>query len=147
MSQAELSQLNLAEDYERARGCPDASRWGLGNPGPLEVWVTMYPSGCPDEKFQSRLLWTEYPQHPPSLKFRDPPTGRLDMPSAWPQVRGFRPTSLDACVNWCLEGFNLHPEWRNDPRLRWDPRGNALLRVLRTLQEELDNYFQGRFRG
>ena len=148
MSQDELSRLNLAEDYEKVLGCPDAHRWGLERADDaLEVRATMSSSGCPEEKFQARLLWPEYPQQPPSLKFRDPATGRLDLPSAWPQVRGFRPTSLDACVNWCLEGFGLHPEWKNDPRLRWDPRGNALLRVLRTLQEELDNDFHGRFRG
>ncbi|MCL4552494.1 MAG: hypothetical protein M1305_02915, partial [Candidatus Marsarchaeota archaeon] len=63
---------------------------------------------------------------------------------AWPRVRGFRPPSLDACVNYTIEGFNLHAEWRNDPRLRWDRSGNVLLRELRTLQSELDNYYQGR---
>jgi len=146
MGQDELSRLNLADDYEKVQACLDASRWGLENPNPLEILVTIYSSGCPEEKFQARLLWTEYPQHPPSLKFRDPATGRLDLPNAWPQVRGFRPTHLDACVNWCLEGFSLHPEWTKDPQIRWDPRGNALLHVLRILQEEMDNYFQGRFK-
>ncbi len=88
-----------------------------------------------------------YPDQPPSLKFRDPATKRLDLPTAWPQVRGFRPNSLDACVSWCEEGFNLHPEWTNDLRLRWAARGNVLLKVLRILQGELDDHFQGRFKG
>ncbi len=115
MSQDELSRLNLDEDYEKVLGCPDAQRWTLKRADDaLEVWATMWSSGCPEEKFQARLLWAEYPQQPPSLKFRDPASGRLDLPSAWPQVRGFRPTSFDACVNWCLEGFGLHPEWKND---------------------------------
>jgi len=148
MSQDELSRLNLDEDYEKVLGCLDAQRWTLKRAdGTLEVWATMWSAACPEEKFQARLQWAEYPQQPPSLRFRDPASGCLDLPTAWPQVRGFRPTSLDACVNWCLEGFGLHPEWNNDPRLRWDPRGNVLLRVLRTLQDELDNHFQGRFRG
>ena len=114
---------------------------------PLEVFATVSPAGKAGEVFQARLLWDMYPDQPPSLKFRDPVTGRLDQPAAWPQVRGFRPASLDACVNWCAEGFIVHPEWRNDPKLRWDPRGNVLLKVLRILQDELDYYFQGRFKG
>src|SRR5262245_59939816 len=99
----------------------------------------------PDEEFEARLLWNSYPLEPPSLKFRDPETGRMDLPTAWPKVRGFRPQSLDACVNWCKEGFQLHLEWTQDPRVRWPIHGNQLLRVLRILQEELDEYFEGRY--
>lgn len=142
----ELSALNLEEDFEKVLTVPEASRWKLEKAGPLEVWATMTPSSNAEESFQARLLWQVYPDEPPSLKFRDPATGRLDLPSAWPQVRGFRPNSLDACVNWCLEGMNLHPEWKTDPRYRWDPRGNVLLKVLRILQDELDEHFQGRYR-
>ena len=140
----ELSQLNFAEDFEGVLRVSDASRWELTKAGPLEVWATMSPATKPEEEFQARLLWGIYPEEPPSLKFRDPVSGRLDLPSAWPQVRGFRPGHLDACVNWCLEGMDLHPEWRTDGRFRWDSRGNALLRVLRILQEEIDEHFQGR---
>lgn len=142
----ELSRLNLKDDFEEAKSVPDATRWALEMPGDLEVLATMSPAKAPNERFQTRLLWTKYPDEPPSLKFRDPVTGRLDLPQAWPVVRGFRPQSLDACVNWCLEGFALHPEWRSDPRFRWNPNGNPLLRVLRQLQEELDDHFQGRFK-
>ena len=78
------------------------------------------------------------------LKFRDPETGRLDMKIAWPQVPGFRPDTLDACVNWVQEGFITHPEWRNDPKTRWDGSGNALLRILEQIQELLDWHFGGR---
>jgi len=142
----ELSELNLQEDYEQVLLCDDAVRWKLEKPEPLEVWSTMSPASHPDESFQARWLWSLYPDEAPSLKFRDPVTGRLDMPTAWPQVRGFRPTNLDACVNWCLEGFSAHPEWKNDPKYRWDHRGNVLLKVLRILQGELDGHFQGRYR-
>lgn len=139
-----LSALNLDDDFKEVLTVHDAARWGLERPGPLEVWVKLFPAGSPSQIFQARLLWRLYPDEPPSLRFRDPATGRLDVPSAWPQVRGFRPGSFDACVNWTLEGLNLHPEWKTDARYRWDPRGNALLRVLRTLQGELDDHFQGR---
>jgi hypothetical protein len=142
----ELSKLNLRDDFEEVAGVSEASRWTLEMPGDLEVLATMSPATAPSERFQARLLWTKYPDEPPSLKFRDPGTGRLDLPQAWPNVRGFRPQSLDACVNWCSEGFALHPEWKTDAKLRWNPYGNRLLFVLRQLQEELDDHFQGRFK-
>jgi hypothetical protein len=142
----DLSALNLADDFDKAIASEDAARWTLKKEGPLEVLASISPAGAPEEVFQARLLWSVYPGQAPSLKFRDPETGRLDMPNAWPQVRGFRPQSLDACVNWCLEGFGLHPEWKTDLRYAWDPRGNILLKVLRILQEELDHHFQGRHR-
>jgi hypothetical protein len=142
----ELSKLNLKDDFEEVMGVADSARWVLEMAGELEVLATMSPASVPNERFQARLLWTKYPDEPPSLKFRDPATGRLDLPQAWPLARGFRPQSLDACVNWCSEGFALHPEWRSDPRFRWNPNGNPLLWVLRQLQEELDDHFQGRFK-
>lgn len=142
----ELSALNLKDDYEEALTAPDASRWQLEMPAQDEVLAVMSPAGAPAEKFQARLLWSKYPDKRPSLKFRDPATGRLDLPQAWPVVRGFRPTSLDACVTWSAEGVALHPEWETDPVYRWNPNGNRLLWVLRRLQEELDDYYQGRFK-
>lgn len=144
MTPPELSAMNLQADFEEASATPDAARWTLEKPTALEVLATVHPLSMPKESFQARLLWTGYPDLAPSLKFRDPATGRLDLPSAWPQVRGFRPTSLDACVNWCLEGFAVHPEWRTDPRFRWLTDGNVLLKVLRILQSELDETFGGR---
>ena len=142
----ELSKLNLKDDFEEVLSISDCSRWKLELPSDLEVLATMHSVKVPSELFQARLLWTKYPDLPPSLRFRDPSTGRLDLLQAWPIIRGFRPQSLDACVNYCAEGFVLHPEWVQDPRFRWDPSNNPLLRVLRTLQEELDEQYQGRFR-
>lgn len=139
-----LSEMNLREDYERTLTLPEAARWVLEKPARLEVWVTLGPAGQTSERFQARLLWQEYPGEPPYLKFRDPATARLDLTSAWPRIRGFRPTSFDACVNYCAEGFALHPEWRNDPRYRWNPNGNVLLKVVRILQDEFENFYEGR---
>lgn len=142
----DLSGLNFQDDYEEVLRCEDARRWTLEKPGPLEIWAKLSPIGTPAEVFQVRWLWSRYPDDPPSMKFRDPATGRLDVATAWPEVRGFRPPTFDACVNWCSEGFVLHPEWKNDPKFRWTGSGNALLKVLRTLQAELDDHFQRRFR-
>lgn len=144
MTPPELSAINLQGDYDAVLATPDASRWALEKPAALEVLATMNPVAAPTEKFQARFLWNSYPDEPPSMKFRVPTSGRLDLPSAWPQVRGFRPPGLDACVNWCLEGFTLHPEWKQDPRFRWTMDGNVLLKVLRILQSELDDHFTGR---
>jgi hypothetical protein len=143
----ELSALNLRDDFAEVLTVEDAKRWKLELPAPLEIWARMSSASKPEEVFQARFLWTRYPDEPPSLKFRDPGTGRLDLPKAWPQVLGFRPNSLDACVSYCSEGFALHPEWRNDPRYRWDSHGNPLLKVLRIVQQELDERFSGRYSG
>ena len=140
----ELSALNLADDFKEAQAVEDSHRWELSLPNSLEVLATVSPISSPQERFQARLLWSKYPDEPPSIKFRDPETGRLDLTKAWPIVRGFRPGSFDTCVNWSAEGFQLHPEWRNDPKFRWDPRGNVLLKILRILVSELDNHYQAR---
>lgn len=141
---ADLSAMNLADDISEVRSTEDATRWEIAHPSPLEILVTLSSASAPSERFQARLLWSTYPTEPPSLKFRDPGTGVLNRPQAWPKVRGFRPASLDACVSFCAEGFALHPEWRNDSRYRWETHGNVLLKVLRTLQYELDHHFTGR---
>lgn len=142
----QLSELNLTEDFEKTLLTEDASRWVLEKPSSLEVWVKLYSIIKPVEVFQARILWNLYPDEAPSIKFRDPATGRMDLKTAWPRVRGFRPDNFDTCVNWSSEGFTTHPEWRSDPQLRWNPRGNCLLKVLRIMQSELDNFFEGRFK-
>jgi hypothetical protein len=141
----EFSELSFKEDLAEVLSLPESSRWKIESVGPLEVYVTLSSEKAPDNLFQARLLWNAYPTEPPSLKFRDPASGRLDLPTAWPEIRGFRPASLDACVNWCSEGFTLHPEWKNDPNVKWNPQGNALLRTLRRMQREFDEFFVKRF--
>jgi hypothetical protein len=141
----ELSELNFEQDLEEALGVEEARRWKIEKVGALQFYVELSSVKAPDEKFQARLLWDAYPGLA-SLKFRDPESGRLDLPSAWPIVRGFRPQNLDACVNWTSEGNNLHPEWKNDPSKKWNSTGNVVLKTLRTLQSEVDDYFGGRFK-
>ncbi len=146
METQNLSSLNLSDDFQKVLPLDEAKRWSLEFRPPLEIVVIMSPLNVPNEKFMARFQWREYPQDAPSLKFIDPNSDSLNVPSAWPKLPGFRPNNLDACVNWTSEGFALHPEWRNDVRYRWDERGNVLLKVLRYLQDELDLHFQGRFR-
>jgi len=139
-----LSELNFRQDLQEALQADDATHWKVEQAGSLEIYVSLSPASARGEIFQARLLWRVYPGEPPSLKFRDPATGRLDLPSAWPVVRGFRPESFDACVNYCNEGFNLHPEWRNDLNLKWNSAGNRVLWVIRRLQDEIDNHYTKR---
>lgn len=143
----QLSMLNFEQDLAEASLAEDAKRWKIEVAGPLEVYVTLASVKDPTTMFQARLLWKAYPGEPPSLKFRDSSTGSLTSSSAWPVARGFRPQSLDACVNYCAEGFALHPEWRTDPNLRWSSDGNVLLRIVRRLQAELDYHYTGRHGG
>ena len=139
-----MAAMNLDDDFAEAKLVKDSNRWELQRGEPLEVWATFTAPQAPTEKFQARLAWARYPDQPPSLKFRDPNSGRLDMPGAWPQLPGLRPASLDACVSWTLEGMTLHPEWAGDPKYRWDPSGNILLKVLRILTDLFDTSFLGR---
>jgi len=140
-----LDELNLESDLKAVLDHPLSQRCRVERVALLEVVVQVSSARAPKEVFQARLAWAKYPSQPPSLKFRDPGTGRLDIATAWPNCRGFRPQSLDACVNWCAEGFALHPEWCSDPKWRWDPTGNPLLRTIETLQFEMDEFFEGRF--
>jgi hypothetical protein len=98
------------------------------------------------EVFVARFSWTIYQDEGPSLKFIDPATGRIDVPEAWPQCDGFRPTSFDACVPWTKEGQQLHPEWALSPATRWPASGNSILHVMHLLQDVLDHNFQGRYK-
>lgn len=141
----DLSVICLEADFAEIVASPESSRWALTLGDQGEVLATMSPSSSPQETFQARLLWRDYPNSAPSLKFRDMETGSLNNPTAWPQCNGFRPTTLDACVSWTAEGYDLHPEWRNGATTRWFPDGNALFRVLCILQDTLDHSFGGRY--
>jgi hypothetical protein len=140
-----LSAMNLDDDLEGAKRTDRASRWELTKAAQLEVRVTMSPQRQPHEKFTARLLWAEYPSQPPSVRFIDPESGRHDLVPAWPVVQNVRlDPQWDICQSMTAEGFNAHPEWRSDPKFRWDPRGNALLKALSWLQDLLDETFQRR---
>jgi hypothetical protein len=142
----DFSRLTFDDDLAEALQVEDAAQrgWIIERVAELEIYATLSPGSRPTERFQARLLWDVYPANPPSLKFRDPLSGRLDLKSAWPVVQGYRPDQLDACVNWTSEGFVTHPEWKADANARWNPKGNAVLRVLRLLQKDLDDRYTGR---
>jgi hypothetical protein len=142
----DFSKLAFEADLKEALETEDAKAraWVIEHVDDLQLYATQSPVSAPTEKYQARLLWDVYPINPPSLKFRDPASGRLDLKSAWPIVHGYRPDNFDACVNWTAEGFITHPEWKNDANLRWNSTGNAVLRVLRLIQRDLDERHKGR---
>jgi len=142
-----LAMMNFDDDLLAASGAPDAARWTFERRGDLEVWVTVSPLGHPADLYVVRLFWRDYPGGlPPSVKFVDPATDRLDVAKAWPKANGFRPASFDICANWTAEGFALHPEWTRTEH-RWRATGNMILKVARILQTELDTSYTGRFDG
>jgi hypothetical protein len=139
--------LALRADFDGLPAGDDrepADTWSAALVGSLEVWVTFTPAQHPKERLFARLVWDRYPDHAPSVLFRDPETGRLDVPRAWPTGGPFRPMQ-GLCVNYTREGFGLHPEWVSDPRLRWRTDGNALLKVIRLMQDSFDTEYAGRY--
>jgi hypothetical protein len=146
MGSESFEELAFKADFKglpKAKNREPADTWSAELVGALEVVVSMSPALQPNETFFARLLWDHYPDNPPSVLFRDPETGRHDVPQAWPTGGPFRPGNC-LCVNFTREGFAMHPEWVNDPRLRWIAKGNVLLAIIRRLQDHLDNEFTGR---
>jgi len=141
-----LSESNLTDDFNQIVASDEGKKWSLQRPEPLVVRASMAPLSAPTEVYYPQFRWASYPDQPPSMKFWDAASTTLTVPTAWPIIRGFRPQSLDACVNYCTEGFRLHPEWVKDSSLKWDSRANVLLKVLRILQDEFDEYYGGRFK-
>lgn len=143
---ADFESELLRHDVGAIAQAEDADRWRVQLVGPFEVWVTLAPMIAPTESFQGRFIWDRYPDAPPSLVFREPATGRIDLPRAWPTGGPFRPMT-GLCVSYTKEGFGMHPEWVSDPTCRWSPAGNVMLKVIRLLQEDFDTSFAGRYPG
>jgi hypothetical protein len=144
----------MASDFERnlfeqelakVRGLPEAQRWKLerDNTVALGVTVELWPAGAPDDKYLARLVWADY-FGPPSLKFLNLVSRAENDPTAWPMCRGFRPGSLDACVNWTAEGHRLHPDWQANERTAFKQREAPVQFALLTLQHEMDSGYTGR---
>jgi len=142
---SDLDAKCFSADLAEAMDTEEGKRWNVRKQARLEITVALASKKDAAEPYIACLRWDRYPGNPPSLKFVDG-NGSESNPAAWPQCPGFRPTALDACVNWTREGMNLHPDWRNAAATRWDPSGNAILRVLNLLQEALDYQYGGRFR-
>lgn len=109
---------------------------------PAICWLELRPAASPSERFYARLVWTRYPDDPPSILFADGVGGQLGVERAWPIAPGYRAPN-DICKPLSAEGYALHPEWRTGSDA-WPTEGNPFLWVAETLQYDLDNQYQGR---
>src|SRR5689334_17052331 len=113
----------FTQELAKARGLPEAERWKIERDPmvPLGLTIELWPVSAPEDRYLARLHWADY-FGPPSLKFLNPVNGAENDPTAWPQCRGFRPSSLDACVSWTAEGHRLHPDWQSQERTAFKPK-------------------------
>jgi hypothetical protein len=109
---------------------------------PEIYWLELRPASDSAERFYPRLVWTRYPDDPPSILFADGVAGPLGVTRAWPLARGYRAPN-DICKPLSAEGYALHQEWRAGPDA-WPTDGNPFLWVVQQLQYDLDNEYQGR---
>lgn len=110
---------------------------------PGEFWLTMSPPSAPHETFHVRILWSRYPDAPPSVKFADAIDGRLDLSSAWPIIPGYRPGDLDICQPFTAEAYKVHPDWAAGPEA-WPSEGNPFEWVVTRLLHDMCDRYQGR---
>lgn len=138
------AELNLATDVEEVRRHGADLGWIVDGPAEIEVYIAL-TSHVDGEVY---VIWFHCPGYPDdafSVKPVDPESKDPSAACAWPRCEGFRPPN-DLCMPLCAEGYALHPEWRTDPRWRWESKGNPLLRVAEELQARLDDptKYQGR---
>jgi hypothetical protein len=111
-----------------------------GDADPLDppglYWAVIQP-GAPDTAvFVARVLWTVYPDRPPSLLFATAVGEPTNVASAWPAAQGYR-APVDVCKPFTAEGQALHREWAGGPHA-WRSEGNPFLYVIETVQADID---------
>ena len=131
------AELNLAADVKGLRHQAATNGWEVEGPDGLNVYITMR-SRLDDESYVMWFHCPGYPDDPFSIKPVDAESKDASVGHAWPSCNGFRPPN-DICMPLCAEGYALHPEWRTDPRWRWNASGNPVLRVAEELQARLDD--------
>jgi hypothetical protein len=99
-------------------------------------WAVLQPTATGVRPFIARVLWSLYPDQPPSVLFADQIGGQTSMVFAWPAANGYRAPN-DICKPFTAEGQALHPEWASGHH-RWRPEGNPFLFVIEALQDDID---------
>lgn len=133
------------DELVRVQGLVEAGRWKLARDDsvPLGLTAEMHSLKAPTELYLARVRWEHYFE-PASVKFLNRETSADNDPRAWPQCAGFRPTSLDTCVNWTREGHLTHPEWAQSPHTAFAAPEAPMQFVLLHLQMTLDTTYSGR---
>jgi len=139
------SQLNLQRDTLEIADLVIESEGAISCDAsfPGAYWLRLRPKSDPGELYFVRVHWARYPHEPPSVKFATGLHGQMDVTRAWPLIPGYRPGNFDICQPFTREGFTVHPEW-SETQERWRVTGNPFLWVVMTLQNDLDNRYQGR---
>lgn len=99
-------------------------------------WAVIQPELIEVAPFTARVLWSVYPDHPPSVLFADGLGGATSVASAWPAANGYRAPN-DICKPFTAEGQALHAEWSVSHH-RWRTEGNPFLFVVETMQDDID---------
>lgn len=133
------------EELLEVRNLPEAAHWKLERDlsVPLGLFVELHPINKPSELYKAHLRWNSL-FTAPSLKFVDLASGAENIPSAWPQCFGFRPSSLDACLPWTAEGHAHHPEWANSTKNSFPKVEAPLQFALLNIQTSLNKSYTGR---
>jgi hypothetical protein len=142
----EFESMLFEEELASLDELPEARRWTVERDKevPLGITTLIHSIKDPTELYLARLRWPDYFK-PVSLKFLSRMTGSDTDATAWPIVRGFRPTSLDTCVSYTLEGHALHPEWANSPSAAFPKIDRPMRYALLRLQSEMDMYYERRW--
>ncbi|MCU1694673.1 MAG: hypothetical protein JWR34_736 [Mycobacterium sp.] len=99
-------------------------------------WAVIQPCTISAAPFTVRILWSVYPDQPPSVLFADGVGGSTAIISAWPAADGYRAPN-DVCKPFTAEGHELHREWATGHH-RWRAEGNPFLFVVETIQDDID---------
>lgn len=99
-------------------------------------WAVIQPAPADAAPFVARILWSVYPDRPPSVLFADSVGGATSNISSWPAANGYRAPN-DICKPFTSEGQAVHAEWVTGCH-RWRGQGNPFLFVIETLQDDID---------
>lgn len=99
-------------------------------------WALVQPADRSRRPLVARLVWTVYPDRPPSLLFATEVGGPTSDPSGWPAAPGYR-APVDVCKPFTAEGRALHADWASGVHA-WRSEGNPFLYVIETVQADID---------
>lgn len=99
-------------------------------------WAVIQPAAAHSAPFIARVLWSVYPDRPPSVLLADEIGGQTSTVTAWPAANGYRAPN-DICKPFTAEGQALHAEWAEGIH-RWRTDGNPFLYVIETMQDDID---------
>lgn len=108
--------------------------------GPVDppglYWAAIQPTEPGLEPFIARVLWSVYPDRPPSLLFATEVGGPTNVTHSWPAANGYRAPN-DICKPFTAEGQGLHGEWATGPNA-WRSGGNPFLYVIENVTDDIN---------